>query len=52
MRDKRGILMADDGSRDGENTSTLCILRDGFAMGCIKGLKVSRLEPVFSVREM
>ncbi|CAM0906311.1 unnamed protein product [Alopecurus aequalis] len=61
LRDKRVNLMADDSSRDdhskkdssrdGENTSTSCIVRDGSSEGCMKGLKIPKLEPDVSVCE-
>lgn len=50
LRDKKVILMAADSSRDGENTST-CILREGSSEGCMKGLKIPKLEPGVSVCE-
>jgi len=51
LRDKRAILMADDGSRDGENTSTSCIQKEGSSEGCKKGMKIPKLEPGVSVCE-
>ena len=48
LRDKKVILMADDSSRDGENTSTSCILREGSS----EGLKIPKVEPGVSVCEI
>ncbi|XP_051215324.1 uncharacterized protein [Lolium perenne] len=50
LREKRAILMADNGSRDGENTST-CIQREDSSEGCKKGLKIPKVEPAVSVCE-
>jgi hypothetical protein len=49
-REKRANLMADDGSKDGDNTST-CIQREGSSEGCMKGLKIPKVEPAVSVCE-
>jgi hypothetical protein len=49
-REKRATLMADDSSKDGDNTST-CIQREGSSEGCMKGLKIPKVEPAVSVCE-
>ncbi|KQK15721.1 uncharacterized protein LOC100836400 isoform X2 [Brachypodium distachyon] len=51
LRDKKVILMADDSSREGENTSTSCIQIEGSSEGRMNDSKTSKIEPSASVRE-
>ncbi|KAL5198276.1 hypothetical protein ABZP36_001788 [Zizania latifolia] len=52
LRDRRILLIANDGCRVGENTSTPCIQRDGSSEGCAKkGLKTPKVESGLFVGE-